>query len=406
MSPRAPELSEDDRTRIEALELAVDCYERERSPLKAIAACKRILLVDPDHAGTRDRIERLCGMLHDGRDFDVAKPVRLEPGRPLEDLVLGEVVDDAPPADLDDDLTAQPLVEIGIDWKLTAGEEARQVAAEALPRTPLFSSLDAESLRRLVDGARLVELAADHELFHQGDPGGVLYVVVEGAVVPIAEGEPRKKLAVLEEGDFFGEVSLVTARPRSATIEALVDSKLLAIDRALVADLVERQPAVLTVLLRYLRDRLIARLVRTSPFFTSLPAAERETVARRFKFLEAADGAMLVRQGQPSSGLYALLSGRVRVIHSDGVGDKQLAVLEAGDVFGEMSMLSGEPGVATCLCDGKCWVLALSRNDYRALADEEPAVREAVEALATARRLANETSLVNQPYLDGRLGLL
>jgi CRP-like cAMP-binding protein len=406
MSPRTPELSEDDRTRIEALELAIECYEREHAPLKALAACKRILLIDPGHPGARARIDALCAQLHGGRDADVARPVRLEPGRPLEDLVLGEVVDEAPTFALDDDLTAQPLVEIGIDWKETAGEEARQLAAEALPRTPLFSSLDAESLRRLVEGAHLVELAAEHELFHQGDPGDALYVVAEGAVVPIAEGEPRKKLAVLEEGDFFGEIGLVTERPRSATIEALVDTKLLAIDRSLVSELVQRQPAVLTVLLRYLRDRLIRRLVRTSPFFTSLPAAERETVAARFRFLEAADGAMLVRQGQPSSGLYALLSGRVRVIHSDGVGDKQLATLEAGDVFGEMSMLSGEPGIATCLCDGKCWVLALSRKDFLELAREKPAVMETVEALAEARRLDNENSLVDRPYLDGQLSLL
>jgi len=257
-----------------------------------------------------------------------------------------------------------------------------------------------------VEGVRLVELPAEHELFHQGDPGDALYVIAEGAVVPIAEGEVRKKLAVLEEGDFFGEISLVTERPRSATIEALVDTKLLAIDRALVSKLVERHPAVLRVLLGYLRDRLIDRLLRTSPFFAALPADERGTVSERFRFVEVSDGAILVRQGQPSSGLYALVAGRISVIHFDGVGDKQLATLEPGDVFGEMSMLSGEEAMASCVAVGKCWALTLSRNDFRELAARSPVVRQAVEDLAEARRAANETSLVNAPYLDSQLDLV
>ena len=407
MSNRKPVLPPDDLARLESLERAAERHEREDSPLKAIAACKRILRIDPEHPGTRERIDALCNRLHGVTAQSAGHPpVALGPAQPLDELVLEDVLIGTPPIALDDDLVAQPMVEIELAWKATHGDEARQLAADTLPRTPLFSHLDGESLRRLVDGARLVELPAEHELFHQGDPGDALYVIAEGAVVPIAEGEVRKKLAVLEEGDFFGEISLVTERTRSATVEALVDSKLLAIDRALISQLVECQPAVLHVLLRYLRDRLIDRLLRTSPFFVALPASHREAVARRFRFVEMAGGALLVRQGQASSGLYALLSGRVRVIHSDGVGDKQLAILEPGDVFGEMSMLSGEDAMASCVADGKCWSLALSRNDFRELVDAEPEVRDAVQELAEARRAANASSLLNVPYLDGQLDLV
>jgi len=407
MSDRKSAATSVEVARIEALERAASHYEGQRSPLKAIAACKRILLIDPDHPGTRQRIDALCSLLHGETARPLGhEPVALEPGQPLDELVLQDVLVGTPEVALDDDLTQQPMVEIELGRAMRQDDEARRLAADTLPRTPLFSCLDGESLRALVEGARLVELPAEHELFHQGDPGDALYVIAEGAVVPIAEGELRKKLAVLEEGDFFGEIALVTERPRSATIEALVDTKLLAIDRPLVSRLVERQPVVLQVLLGYLRDRLIDRLLRTSPFFTALPAGERDAVARRFRFVEMADGAILVRQGQPSSGLYALLSGRVRVIHFDGVGDKELARLEPGDVFGEMSMLTGDEAMASCLADGKCWALTLSRNDFRALVGESPVVREAVEELAEARRAANETSLVNAPYLDGQLDLV
>jgi signal-transduction protein with cAMP-binding, CBS, and nucleotidyltransferase domain len=86
-------------------------------------------------------------------------------------------------------------------------------------------------------------------------------------VVPIVEGSTRRKLAVLEEGDFFGEIGLVTDQPRNASIQALVDTQLLAIDREVMWKLIDEQPRLIGVLLCFLRDRLIDRLVRTSPVF-------------------------------------------------------------------------------------------------------------------------------------------
>ncbi len=406
MSDPTPLPVRDDAARIKTLERAVKRHERENSPLKAIAACKRILLVDPDHPGTKERIEALCEKLHaDETPVPERPPVELEKGAPLDELVLEDVMEEAPALSLDNEMTAQPMVEIELDWKETSGDDARRWARDTLPRTPLFESLDSASLRRLIDGARLVELAADHELFHQGDPGDTLYVIAEGAVVPVAEGEPRKKLAVLEEGDFFGEISLLTERPRSATIEALVDTKLLAVDRRLLSDLMRAEPKVLEVVLGYVRDRLIDRLVRTSPFFTSLPGAERHAVARRFRFVEMKDGAALVRQGHPSPGLFALLAGRVDVIHSDAVGDRRLARLEPGDVFGEMSMVTGEPAVAACMAEGKCWALVLPRSDFERLSREDPAIAQVVTELAAGRRASNE-SIMDLPYLDGQIDLL
>jgi len=398
----------DEAEHLRALERAAERHARDGHLLKAIAACKRILLADPDHAGTRERVEALCARLRGGaafRDPRVRERVALADNAPLDELVLERVLP-APPIALDEDLSAQPMVEIELDWKETAcaeTPEARRLAADTLPHTPLFSCLDAESLRGLVQGTRLVELPAGHTLFRQGDPGDALYVVAEGAVVPIAEGEPRKKLAVLEEGDFFGEIGLVTERPRSATIEALVDTKLLAVDRALVSSLVAERPQVLEVLLGYLRGRLVDRLVRTSSFFTALPSADRDALARRFRFVEMAAGAILVQQGQPSPALFALLAGEVDVIISDGMGDKRVATLGTGDVFGEMSMLTDDPAVASCVARGKCWVMTLPRSDFRALLAVAPAVREATEELAAGRRSDNERLLVDIPYLDGQL---
>ena len=107
------------------------------------------------------------------------------------------------------------------------------VAAEALAATPLFSGLSQEALESLVAELQLIQLADGEVLFHEGDPGDALYVIVEGEVSVQAEGPPRVEMARLGPGSFIGEVALMTDQPRSATVTAVGGgAELLRIDRA------------------------------------------------------------------------------------------------------------------------------------------------------------------------------
>ena len=69
-------------------------------------------------------------------------------------------------------------------------------------------------------------------IFRQGDPGHEMFVVSEGRIrLTIGTGGHEKEVAVLGPGQFFGELSLLSDEPRSATAEALEDSSLLVIGR-------------------------------------------------------------------------------------------------------------------------------------------------------------------------------
>ena len=78
-----------------------------------------------------------------------------------------------------------------------------------LANIPLFGDLDPDSLHTLIRNVRVVSLDAGQVLFREGDPANSLYVIVEGAVVPIAEGGRRRKLAVLERGRASGGLYVV-----------------------------------------------------------------------------------------------------------------------------------------------------------------------------------------------------
>src|SRR2546422_11590004 len=73
-------------------------------------------------------------------------------------------------------------------------------------------------------------------IFHQGDPGHEMFVIAEGRVrLTLGNGGLEKELTVLGPGEFFGELSLLSDAPRSATATAVEDSTLLVIGRDVYA---------------------------------------------------------------------------------------------------------------------------------------------------------------------------
>jgi cAMP-dependent protein kinase regulator len=246
-----------------------------------------------------------------------------------------------------------------------------------LPKTPFFSVLSRDLFRMAVERVQLIQLAAGDILFSQGDPGDVLYVVASGEIAVLA---PRE-IARLSEGEFFGEIALLTDRPRTATVRATVDTQILAIDRALLGDLVAGSPEVLKVLLRFLRERLVATLAETSPLFAPFTPLERIGLAARFHFLEIDEGLRIVEEGKKSSGLFVLLAGEAKAT----MGERTLAHLESGDVFGEISLIANQPATASIVTLCKTFVLYLPRPDFSEVIMTHPQVLEHVSSLADRR---------------------
>ena len=416
-------LMQDVTGQLSALIRSAELYAESGQVIQAIGACKQILAIDPDHSATQKRLE----LLYLDGSPTVQAPDALDDGAfgarddaPLDELQLTEVVPEASPELTLAEPSTEDISRIPLDPGDSLQFEGDAVAAfemhskrepearspqEELARTPLFGSLDAASMQRVIQTIELVELAEGEVLFRQGDPASSLYIVVEGAVVAIAEGSPRKKLAVLEASEFFGEIGLVTDQPRNATIEALVDTKLLALDRAVIWDLIRSQPSVFKVMLRFLRERLVDRLGRTGSLFSGFSPEERIAVARQFRLLEVRDGAIVIEQDREAPGLFMLLSGSLRVIYMDSDGDKELATLQPQDLFGEISLIRGTPTTAAVVSNGKCWVLCLPAKRFHGLAKRHPELIEALDALATQREQANRAALCDAGGMNrNRLG--
>ncbi len=288
------------------------------------------------------------------------------------------------PSDVNASLPDEPLTQ-------DAAPESHDAAAEALarsvPKTPLFSDLSSEAFVELVERCPLRHFAAGERILQQDAPGEAFYVICEGQVaVRREEGAQVLQLAQLSEGDFFGEMALLSGAPRVASVDAVVDGTLvLEISTALLTELTRRHPGVATALKKFCRQRLVSNLMATSTLFRPLSRADRRTLASGFRARDVLAGDVVLTEGERGDGLYLVLGGLLEVSR----GGFRIAKLGQGEVFGETSLLGRRPVVATVRALQRTSLLRLPEEDFARVAERYPAVRAHLEALRDARAREN-----------------
>jgi hypothetical protein len=120
-------------------------------------------------------------------------------------------------------------------------------------------------------------------------------------------------------------------------------------------------------------------LLRRVPLLADLSPADLQRVASISTELDFVDGDMICEQGEPGDEMYVIISGEVRVVVShDGESEKEIAHRSAGDVVGEMSIISGGPRIASVLAVGDVRILCIDRLSFESLLRERPEVSMAV----------------------------
>lgn len=138
-----------------------------------------------------------------------------------------------------------------------AGGVAPPPSARPIPDGPFFEVLSEEEKRAVSERLDLQEFSEGDLVISEGEKGTSMYVIASGEVnvyTTSPKGE-RVHLARLGEGDFFGEVSVLTGKPRTATISACGKTTLLRLDRDQLDAIVESHPRVRQVLEEVCRRR-------------------------------------------------------------------------------------------------------------------------------------------------------
>jgi ATP-binding cassette subfamily B protein len=106
-----------------------------------------------------------------------------------------------------------------------------------------FGRLPVPALRSLIEKLEPVEVAKGGNIIRQGDAPGAMFILEKGRARAYSQNNGSEhNLAFYRDGDFFGELSILQGSPRSATVEAFSDCRLLALEPDAVQDLKRRHP--------------------------------------------------------------------------------------------------------------------------------------------------------------------
>jgi cAMP-dependent protein kinase regulator len=124
-------------------------------------------------------------------------------------------------------------------------------------RSPLFGDFSREELLEVVRGLELRSYDAGAILVSEGEPGDSLFILTHGTVRAFVRTPTGRNVEVrrMEEGEFFGEVSLLSGGTRSATVTAATPCELLELDRQTLDNVSKIHPRVRTIIEEFYAQR-------------------------------------------------------------------------------------------------------------------------------------------------------
>ncbi|MEP6993020.1 MAG: mechanosensitive ion channel family protein [Acidobacteriota bacterium] len=158
---------------------------------------------------------------------------------------------------------------------------------EVIAASDLFAPLSAAEQAQLAQGATVHRFAEGEVIVREGDPTSSMFLIADGRVSVSAKGDtgPTQKLALLEAGSTFGEISLLTGEPRIASVRAMSEATLIEIGKATLAPILEANPDLVekldAIILERRRER-DDRLVSARESSAAEPSSLRGRIARFF----------------------------------------------------------------------------------------------------------------------------
>ncbi|KAL7533915.1 hypothetical protein ACHAWF_004666, partial [Thalassiosira exigua] len=251
----------------------------------------------------------------------------------------------AQPLDMDADYTAP---------KYPKSEAAVKFVDDALADNFIFASLTDEERRLLIDAMQADESPAGTQIIVQGEVGDYFYVVEEGNVSFLVDGN---HVGACQRGASFGELALLYDCPRAATCVANTDCKLWKVDQKTFRYMLANNNAT--------AQKGVLDVLRKVQFLADLDEATLNKIADALTAVTFKGGDRIINKGEQGEVFYIVKEGKAKA-HDIGFGDSQYAdqFYGPGEFFGERALLTGEPRAANITAETECIALALSRETF------------------------------------------
>src|SRR5690606_3069616 len=194
-------------------------------------------------------------------------------------------------------LSQAPLFLDGAVARVAAVLEGSAEAGGQRP-LPLWAPLSREDLPFLVGATRIRTFEAGDAIVEAGAPGTSMYAIAEGRV-EVRRAGPRadQPVAVLQAGEVFGEVALVSDAPRMATVIAGTQVRALELARSEVLRVGWRHPRIIEAVEHFCRERALHYIASAGGPWADLAPQLRRAAAGAFRWRAVPAGTELIRQG-------------------------------------------------------------------------------------------------------------
>jgi CRP-like cAMP-binding protein len=224
---------------------------------------------------------------------------------------------------------------------------------ELMHGVPLFAPLRLEALAAIVARTRPERVAAGTDVIRQDELGDRWYLLAEGTLEVMVDGHRVRRL---QPGEAFGERALLRDDRRSATVSALTDAQLLALDRAdFLAAVAGAEPRGGEA------PRTALDTLGRQPLLRGATRAVIAALADAASTLDLAAGETVVSKGRDDDWWFVVLDGRL-IVQLD---DRPSRRLLPGDSFGEIGVLHSRPRTATVVADTRARLVRVPGGQLR-----------------------------------------
>ncbi|HEY0080775.1 MAG TPA: peptidase domain-containing ABC transporter [Pyrinomonadaceae bacterium] len=250
---------------------------------------------------------------------------------------------------------------------------------ELLKDSTAFSILSDEELRRFIERFELRHYRLGQTICRAGDVADCFYVVYSGRarVVSQNNGDEEVTVGTLTRGNTFGEQGLLTDSRRHFTVRAASDLSLLKLDKSDFDRLLKERPELREYFDRYISDISIRNFLKLCTVFSSIAPQDIRGLLSSMRVIDYPAGQYIIREGEPGDAFYILRQGSARVV-KESEGGRTLAQLKAGDAFGELALLTGEPRAASIITQEPSSVFRLEKQDFDQILTSTPKFKDAL----------------------------
>lgn len=275
---------------------------------------------------------------------------------------------------------------------------------QRLGRTTELSSLPVNTLQAVAAQLRPRLLQANQALFRIGDSSSGLYVVESGAFDVRGDGGPSEEPQRVAGGAILGALALLTNKPYTQSAVASEESLVWALSADNFHSINSRHPGLRRSLARTVRSRLgrtdqaqaTMRLAQM-PLFAETPQHVLQAIAQRMVLQHVPAGDRVYRVGESGEALFVVENGEIELTAENAMGViEEKARIAANQVFGEMSVLTGQIRTedATATRNTNLWILY--KSDLDAIGAQNPALGKALSQAVASRLAASDVGSVDE----------